>query len=161
MEERVEVCNKFMIKMWKSGHDEETRLQIMKAATRGYYKMVENEVLGVGRVNRPADEGKREREMRKILGKTEWYQPKLMQEGGEACKSEEEEPVTPKTWRSHTRIGNRGRKDYKGNKSPYEAVIFIPCTPGAVLRKALQTADDKFSKAQGIKSMKFVEEGGT
>jgi hypothetical protein len=49
-----------MIKMMKSGHTEETRVQIMKAALRGYYKMVENELMGAGRVNRPADEGKSE-----------------------------------------------------------------------------------------------------
>ena len=160
IEERVDESNKFMIKMWKSGHNEETRVQIVKAATRGYYKMVENEVLGVGKVNRPANEGRREREIRRVLGRTEWYQPKLTKEGGEVCKSEEEEPVTPKAWRSHTRIGNR-RREYKGNKSPYEAVGFIPCTPGAILRKALQAADDKFEKTQKIKSMKFVEEGET
>ena len=111
-------------------------------------------------MNRPANEGKREREIRRVLGKMEWYQPKFTKEGGDVCKSEEEEPVSPKAWRSHTRIGNR-RREYKGNKSPYEAVIFIPCMPGAVLRKALQTANDKFAKAQKIKSMKFVEEGGT
>ena len=68
--------------------------------------------------------------------------------------------MTPKTWSSHARIGIR-RKEYKGTKSPYEAVVFIPCTPGSVLRRALQAADDKFSKIQKIKSMKFVEEGGT
>ena len=62
VEERIEVINKFMIKMWKSGHNEETRIQIVKAALRGYYKMVENEVLGMEKVNRPGDEGKRERE---------------------------------------------------------------------------------------------------
>ena len=33
--------------------------------------------------------------------------------------------------------------------------------PGAVLRWKLQLAEDKFSKIQKIKSMKFVEEGGT
>ena len=160
VEERIEVINKFMIKMWKSGHNEETRIQIVKAALRGYYKMVENEVLGMGRVNRSADEGKREREIRRVLGSIEWYQPKFIKEGGEVCKSEEEETVTPKTWRSHTRIG-KSRRGYRGNKSPYKAVLFIPCTPGAILRRALQAADDKFSKAQKIKSIKFVEEGGT
>ena len=158
--ERADVSNKFMIKMWKSGHNEETRSQKVKAASRGYYGMVENEVLGVRKVNRSANEGKREREIKRVLGKTEWYQPKFIKEGGDDCKSEEEEPVTPKTWRSHTRTGI-GRREYNGNKSPYEAVLFIPCTPGAVLRRALQAADDKFSKVQKIKSMKFVEEGGT
>ena len=37
--------------------------------------------------------------------------------------------------------------------SPYERIVFVPCTPGSTLRKELQVADDKFAKAQGIKTM--------
>jgi hypothetical protein len=97
--------------------------------------------------------------MRKVLGKTEWYQPKF-REGGEDGCGEGEEPVAPKSWRSHNRVGIR-RREHKSKKSPYEAVVFVPCTPGAKLKRAMQAADDKFTKTQKIKSVKFVEQGGT
>ena len=69
--------------------------------------------------------------------------------------------MSPKTWSSQIRIGKRRSKAYKGKRSPYEGVVFVPCTPGSKLRKELQQADDKFAKIQGIKSIKFVERGGT
>ena len=41
-------------------------MQVLKTATRGYYKMAENEVLGMGKINRPVDEGKRERDKESV-----------------------------------------------------------------------------------------------
>ena len=62
-----------------------------------------------------------------------------------------------KTWSSQIWIGKRRSKTYRGKRSPYEGVVFVPSTPGSKLRKALQVVDDKFTKLQGIRSVKFVE----
>ena len=104
-EERVSVLNHFMVKMARSGHTEEMRGEILKAGLRGYYKMVEKEVLGVSKVNRLADEGKREREIRKILGPTEWFQPRHLQSPEVCTVKEEEVAVSLKSWSSQMRRG--------------------------------------------------------
>ena len=80
---------------------------------------------------------------------------------GVCTNSEEDVAVSPKTCSSQVRIGKRRSKTYREKKSPYEGVIFVPSTPGSKLWKELQVADDKFTKVQGIKSIKFVERGGT
>ena len=104
-EERVSVLNHFMVKMARSGHTEEAREKILKAGLRGYYKMVKNEITGVSKVNRPADEGRREREIKKILGPTEWFQPRHLQSPEVCTEKEEEVVVSPKSWSSQFRRG--------------------------------------------------------
>ena len=52
-----------------------------------------------------------------------------------ACASEEEEPVSLKSWSSQTRVGKRRSKEYKGKRSTYEGIVFVPYTPGSSLRK--------------------------
>ena len=46
-------------------------MTILKDGLCVYYKMMEGKVLGVSKVNRLADEGKREREFKKIYGQME------------------------------------------------------------------------------------------
>ena len=75
LDERVQILDRFMAKMARSKHNEKTRSEVLKAGLRGYFKMVGNVLMGFSKVNRPADMGRREREIRKILGPTEWFQP--------------------------------------------------------------------------------------
>ena len=89
VEERAKVCNKFMVKMSNSGHNEEMRKQILRAGTRDYCKMVENEIMGISMVNRLVDEGRKFRELKKLFGPTEWYQPRQLQSPGECSIKEE------------------------------------------------------------------------
>ena len=109
-EERVSVLNHFIVKMARSGHTEEMRGEILKAGLRGNYKMVEKEVLGVSKFNRLADEGRRQREIKKILGPTEWFQPRHLQ-SPEVCTAKEEEvAMSPKSQSSQIRRGQGCKK---------------------------------------------------
>ena len=64
-----------MVKMARSKHDERMRHLVLEAGLWGYYKLVEREIIGVLKVNRPLYDGKRERKTRKIFGSKVWYQP--------------------------------------------------------------------------------------
>ena len=65
--------------------------------------MVEKEIMGVSKVNRLVDEGRREREIRKILGPTEWFQPRHLQSPEVCTEREEEVVVSPKSQSSQVR----------------------------------------------------------
>jgi hypothetical protein len=55
-----------------------------------------------------------------------------------------------------------GRLKPTGKKcSLYEGVVFVPSTPGSKLWSELQKSENKFTNVQKIKSVKFVERGGT
>merc|ERR1712030_170524 len=94
----------------------------------------------------------------------EWFQPRCLQSPEVYSKKEEEVAVTSKTRSAH-KLGKGGQKGkFKpvgGKRSLYEGVVFVPSTPGSLLRKELQKCEDKFTRVQKIKSVKFVERGGT
>ena len=39
-------------------------------------------------------------------------------------------------------------------------VVFIPHTPGGILKERLQKRDEKMREAMGMRKVKFVERGG-
>ena len=140
-EERLNVLNCFMVKMAKSRHSEATMYKVLKAGLRGYYKMVISELKGFSKINRSVDMGRREREIRKILGPTEWFQPRCLQSPEVYSKKEEEVAVTSKSRSAHTlgKGGQKGKFKPTGGKcSLYEGVVFVPSTPGSLLWKELQ-----------------------
>ena len=72
--------------------------------------------------------------------------------------------VTSKSRSAHTlgKGGQKGKFKPTGGKcSLYEGVVFVPSTPGSLLQKELQKCEDKLIRVQKIKSVKFVEKGGT
>ena len=83
-EERVNILDCFMVNVSRSKPDLKTRCLVLK----------------VSKVNRPLDKGKREREMRKILGSTVWYQPSSLQ-SPEVLSKEEAVVVTSKCRSAH------------------------------------------------------------
>ena len=76
--------------------------------------MVEREVMGVSTVNRPAYEGKKEREMRKILGSTVWCQPNNLQ-SPDVLTNVEEVAVTSKSRISHSR--GKGGQNWESDQT--------------------------------------------
>merc|ERR1712120_44652 len=62
--------------MKDSGYNEEMRKEVVKAGMTGYYNMVEKEITGVRRVNRTVTEGKRDRDIRKVVGSSNWFREK-------------------------------------------------------------------------------------
>lgn len=51
-------------------------------------------------------------------------------------------------------------RPFKGSRSQFELVAFVPATPGSELQGELQREDNKFSRRQGVKPVRFVEKGG-
>ena len=52
----------FTVKTSRSKHEEETRQVVLESSLWEYYNVVENEIKGIPKVNRPVDEGRKERE---------------------------------------------------------------------------------------------------
>ena len=120
------MLDNFIVKMTRSKHDDETRCLVLKAGLRGYFEMVEVEVMGLSKVIRLSDEGKREREIRKILGSTVWYQPNNLQSPG--VLKDEEVAVTSKTRSAHSRGKGgliRGIRPVGRKSSQFESIVFV------------------------------------
>ena len=64
---------KFMVKLRASGYNRGQRWEILKAGSRKYKKMVEDEDKGVRRINIPRWEGGGMRYVRKSLQKKNWF----------------------------------------------------------------------------------------
>ena len=138
---RRQILSKMMVKMKRSGYDERMRRRVLVAGRVGYKRMVQNEEGGGRKVNRPRWDGEKERRLRKIGAKSNWYKKKKR-----ACDK-----------------GGRGKSGKGRGKeeiSDIEAVLFVPYTPRGELAKLLQEEDDKFRRGTCMKKIKVVERGG-
>ena len=72
---------RFMVKLRASGYNRNQRWEILKAGSRKYKRMVEDEDKGVRRVNRPRWEGGGMRYVRKLLQKKNWFKTEGEQAG--------------------------------------------------------------------------------
>ena len=57
VETRIEIIDKFMVKLVNSGYPLEIRIDVLESGLKGYYRMVLGETEGIGRVNMAASEG--------------------------------------------------------------------------------------------------------
>ena len=109
--------------------------------------MVENEIKGVRRVNRPRWEGGGRRVIKKILAKRNWFKRKK-KDGSE---------VTDEV---RTRRGVKTvDKESKDDTEP-ETVLFIPSTPGGELLKRMREADANYRRGTSMRQIKFIERVG-
>ena len=141
-ERRNEILSEFMKKMKRSGYNAKTRREVLISGMKGYIKMVRTEEEGGTKVNRPRWEGATTRRYRKLAGKSNWYKK----------KSNSSKEVT----RCASKKARKRRKGEEEEKK-VEAVMFVPHTPGGLLAKMLQEADDKVTKVTGEKRIKIVE----
>ena len=90
-EDRAAVMSDLMTKMRRSGYGVKMRNMVLDCSLVGYYRMRKTEEEGGRKVNRPMSEGKIEREVQKVIGKTEWMNSKGKKESekkekeGETC----------------------------------------------------------------------------
>ena len=63
-----------MRKMKRSGYSANQREEVLRAGLEGYYRMVRNEMIGGRKVNRGKEEGREEREAKKLTGPSTWFQ---------------------------------------------------------------------------------------
>ena len=150
VEERM---TRFMVKLKASGYSRGQRWEILKAGTRKFNKMLEDEKKGIRRVNRPRWEGGNRRYTTKLLKKKNWYKNKKSldeKEGGKGTRGEK----TIESWMEKDRGG-------KGEELEPETVLFIPSTPRGELLKLLKETDQDFRRGTKIKPIKFIERAGT
>ena len=132
-----------MTKLRDSGYSRQQRWEILKSGTRKFTRMVEQEKGGVRRVNRPRWEGGRNRYVKKLLSKRNWY--KRRRESKEGTKGE---------GRGETEVE---RKSNMGEETEPESIMFIPSTPNGELMKRLKEADATFRKGSSIRQIKLIE----
>ena len=73
LETRARHVSQAMEKMKRSGYDEATRKEVVLAGLRAYYRKVDREEGGGGRVNRSKWEGAARRRVKKLVGKASWF----------------------------------------------------------------------------------------
>ena len=66
-EDRIQIRNKFLMKLRMSGYSTKQRINIMLSGLKGYRAMVETEEQGGRRVNRARSEGASGRRVKKTL----------------------------------------------------------------------------------------------
>ena len=120
------------------------------------------------RVNRPRGEGARQRAAKKLLGPATWFRPKPRVEEDTAQMEGAPTNLTnrrlagdagPSSGMDVQQIG-APRNKTNAQQREVETVVFIPATQDSLLRKALQTIDNKFADLHRTPGVRFVEMGG-
>ena len=173
MDRRAVHLTEAMAKMARSGYSEEVRAEVLVAGLKAYYRNIEREEQGAGRVNRPATEGADKRRAPQYLGSKTWYKeptstvkkPQGQDAMGTAADNTERNMNHMKRSPRGIRNVNPGpeEKPESGKKwiLRYESVLFVPATPHAALKKTLQGAINQQAKINGTPSVRVVERGGT
>ena len=101
--------------------------EVLASASIGYGRIVQGEITGKGKVNRPEHMGRIARRHKHLLGKGSWFR-KTGDQNKEAIN-----------------LGNKGRRNkcQKPSGTKPETVLFIPHTPGGALKKILQKVDSQ------------------
>ena len=63
-------------------------------------------------------------------------------------------------WKEKSGEAPQGRHPNEKVRETPEVVVFIPHTPGGILKERLQRRDEKMREAMGMRKVKFVERGG-
>ena len=154
---RDRILNDFVDKMEYSGYNTDTRRLVVRRGIIRYETFRELELKGVRRLHRPAWSTEKERAMKKLTGKEDWYKSKKSE------SSQSEEIMTLKTG-SHMirKKGMRRQTRQSVQKKEYEpaAVLFIRRTPGGTLVNQLRKEEEKLWPVLGHR-LKLVEKCGT
>ena len=116
--------------------------EALRAATTGYGRMIQGELKGTGKVNRPEHMGRIARRHKHLLGKGSWFR----KTGGDPNQES-------------TSLGIKGRqsKNKKPTGAKPETVLFVPHTPGGALKKILQQVDGQVMGDNPYGRVKVVE----
>ena len=162
-ERRTEIMIDMKEKLRRSGYNDSTSNNIIDSGLRGYYTLVENEIKGGRKVNRPQREDRNMREMNKVTEKSDWHLRKDKQKSsttpGVGVKPNNTTGKTPRR-----KVGTPLFKTKTTNTTDHtknvESIIFIPHTPNSELLRRLQQIEDQFCKLNNTPKWKFTEMGG-
>ena len=122
----------------------------LDAATRGYTKMISNQVKGISPINRPEHLGKKGRLVKTLTGKSSWFKPKKKE--AEAAAVFQSRGRRPKK----SPLSEEAETSTSTTQQAPETVLFIPFTLNCDLRKILQKTEDDLCK-NSFRRVKFVE----
>ena len=126
-----QVLKEYSCDLKRGGHKAEWVKEALKNALRGYSKMVENEVDGKCPINRPEAVGKLGRRVKTLIGKSSWFTNK--------SQSEKQKDTT----------GSKSKPMKKGEPpEPPETILYVPFTPGSVLKKEIQSLEDTLNTSK-------------
>ena len=179
-EQKAYHLTELMTNMRTSGYLKSQTLKVLTAGTRGFFRKVEREKLGGSRVNRPRQDGERKRQVRKFVGPATWFRPRR-------CPKDKTKPSPNKPLRSPKHQLNNRKPSQQDKSQPtnnqnegpqvnitattstrqprrwnkvVEAPLYVPATPHAELRKAIQQVVDAMAKLHNIPTYKVVERKG-
>ena len=150
-----------MVKLRASGYNRNQRWEILKSGSRKFSRMLEDEDMGIRRVNRPRWEGGHGRYLDKILKKKNWYRKKKTERDSNEKNGES---YGRKVWKEKTEKEKSKpkprEKEMEEDSEEIESVMFLPSTPHGELMKRVKEADRQFRRGTDIKRIKFVERAG-
>ena len=123
-----------MRKLQRSGYSWPVREMIVTAGVKGYLRMVRDEADGGRRVNRARQDGEAGRRYKRPAGKGTWFKKEKL------------------TWKGPARGEQITTKK--------DTLMFVPPTPGDVLAKRLQEAENIFVENRPGGKVKMVPRGG-
>ena len=136
-----------MEELGHGGYSENWREKILEAGIKGYENFWKNEVEGRGRVNRPEAGTQNVRRWKKLVGKTNWFQPK-------------DQVEEPGNHRSHSSHSQGQKKEVRKDSVKVESVLYCKYTPNSELKKELQTLEDRLLKDKKTGRIRVLERLG-
>ena len=125
------VLKNYMDELKLGGYSHQWRINVLDAATKGFCKIWAKDKTGRGQINRPGHMGSTGTRFNRLCEKTTWFQDESLQPKPAGEQKEE-------GGSSYRKTGPRKPQKFT------ESVLFIPYTPGGVLKKEIQELENKF-----------------
>ena len=160
----------FTDKMRNSGYSQGSVNGILESGLQHYYRKLVVDLQGGPKINRRNDTNEMETRRKKMTTKNTWFRKR----GGQSAKETKDNG-----WRTNQRLGGGSggwcpahlrahvapglQVVEKEAIEPQRKVILtllVPYSVGSALQKAVQDAEDTFSKLTGAERVRVVEKGG-
>ena len=160
----------FMDKMRNSGYSQGSVNGILESGLQHYYRKLVVDLQGGPKINRRNDTNEMETRRKKMTTKNTWFRKR----GGQSAKETKDNG-----WRTNQRLGGGSggwrpahlrahvapglqvvEKEAIEPQRKVISTLLVPYSVGSALQKAVQDAEDTFSKLTGAERVRVVEKGG-
>ena len=143
------VIDQYCTKLASSGYGNKQIHSIITAGLRGFVKLSKKQI------HRPAATTRRERNLKKLTGKTQWFRSKKKEDkNSKADKTGKHQARRPPTTQKHP------DNVQKQKEIRTTSVLFIEQTPNGELARRFREAEIELAKITGFR-IKIVERNGT
>ena len=137
------VLRQYMSELEAGGYSHQWRQRVLESALMGFEKMLKGEKEGTGWVNRPEVSTRGTRRLKRLAGRTSWFQP-----GGNERRTGVKR-----------RRGGQETEERKTDQ-PIEGVMYVPFTPQSELKKKMQEVENLWANNPNSGRMRIVERLG-